>query len=350
MGHGGIRDSLGPGDINYYVIWFVMLASFCGVNCFALISGYVGYHETEKPHKSSKFIDLWLQVVFYCVFSVIVFKTLKMPEIGVRDFVEALFPIAFDKYWYFSAYLGVFIFMPLINKCVREFSNSYLIGMMTIGVGVFSFLATILTRYSDPFLLKGGYGAVWLIFLYFIGAIVKKFKIEERIKAPSLMIIIMVCLVITWVWKVTLISIIGHGIDDMLVIYISPTILLMSVCLLILFSKFHFNTFMTKLITFLAPTAFGIYLFQDSNYFRKYIVAGQYVRYAHNNPLIMVSLILLTGLIQFLIGFIIDKCRGVLFNTIRIRKLSTRVGNIIDTTVDKTIVWTENRLDSQDIN
>lgn len=115
--------------------------------------------------------------------------------------------------------------------------------------------------------------------------------------------------------------------------------------LLILFSKLQFNAFMTKVISILAPTAFGIYLFQDSNYFRKYIVAGQYAGYALNNALIMVGLILLTGLIQFMIGFVIDKCRGALFNAIRIRKLSNRVGSIIDTRVDKTVKWIEKVLD-----
>lgn len=349
MGHGGIRDSLSPRNNNYYVLWFVMLASFCGVNCFALISGYVGYHDIEKPHKFARFIELWFQVVFFCVSTVIVFMILKTPDINIRDLIEAFFPITFEKYWYFSAYLGVFIFMPLINKLVREFSNTYLIKMIVTGIGTFSFLATIITRYSDPFSLNGGYGMVWLIFLYFIGAIVKKYKIENKIKVSSLAFIITTCLVITWAWKVLLISIIGHGIDDLLVIYISPTIFLMSVCLLILFSKFQFSDFVEKMISILAPTTFGIYLFQDSDYFRNIIVAKRYCEYAHRNPLIMVGLILLTGLSQFVLGFLIDKCRNGLFNVIKIKKISNRIGDVIDTMVNKANKWAGTHLGINDI-
>ncbi len=347
MGHGGIRDSLRPGDINYYVLWFIMLASFCGVNCFALISGYVGYHDTDQLHRSSRFIGLWFQVVFYCVTTVAVFGTLKISDISVRDFVEALFPITFEEYWYFSAYFGVFVFMPLINKFVREFSNTYLIEAVIVGAGALSVLATIMTRYSDPFSLKGGYGAVWLIFLYFIGAVIKKIELQKMVKDSSLVFVFSTCLIFTWLWKVVLISVIGHGIDDMLVIYISPTIFLMSVCLLILFSKFEFTGLAAKLISFIAPTAFGIYLFQDSNYFREYIVAGRYVPYAFKNPLIMVGLILLAGLIQFIIGLLIDKCRIVLFNMLGIKKLSNRIGTLVDSIIVSIITRLEKLINAR---
>ncbi len=344
MCHGGIRDALHPGDINFYVFWFVMMVSFGGVNCFALISGYVGYHETEKPHKSARFIDLWFEVVFYCIITVAIFKILKMPDIGIRDFVEAFFPITFERYWFFSGYLGVFVFMPLLNKCIREFSSAWLATMTVVGVGAFSFFATIFTRYSDPFLLNGGYGMVWLIFLYFIGAVVKKYRIADKVTTNTLALIIAACGVITWAWKVFLISTVGHGVDDLLVIYISPTILLMSVCQLLLFSKLKFNSFMTKLIAIMAPTVFGIYLFQDSDYFRAYIVSGSYAGYARKTPLMMVGLILLTSLIQFLMGFVIDKCRAVLFNAIKIKNLSNRIGDVFDDGVNRTIKFVEERL------
>ena len=341
MGHGGVRDSLKPGDINYYVLWFVMLASFCGVNCFALISGYVGYSDIARPHRSSRFINLRVQVVFYCFATVTVFGALKTADIGVRDFVEALFPVTFEKYWYFSAYLGVFVLMPLVDKCVREFSNVYLAGMVVVGTGTLSFLATIMTRYSDPFSLKGGYGVMWMTYLYFIGALIKKTKIEKTITVSSLVFAFSACLLFTWVWKVALISAIGHGIDDLLVIYISPTIFLMSVCLLILFSKIEFSGFPAKLITLIAPTTFGIYLFQDSNYFREYIVAGRYAPYALKNPMIMVGLILLTGLVQFFIGFLADKCRILLFNLLGIKGLAERIGTFVDSEIAKTITRLE---------
>lgn len=343
VGHGGIRDFLTPGSLNYYVIWFVILISFCSVNCFGLISGYVGYQETEKPHKSASFIYLWFQVVFYCFITVTIFKVFKMPDIVTRDFIEALFPISFDKYWYFSAYLGVFIFMPLINKCVREFSKTYMAGMIVVGVGAYSFAATVITRYSDPFLLKGGYGTVWLTFLYFIGAVIKKYKIEDRIGVSFLISIIVICLMATWIWKVTLISVVGHGIDDLLVIYISPTILLMSVCLLMMFSKLKLNSFMTKIISIIAPTTFGIYLFQDSDYFRKYIVAKRYVGYALNGPLIMIGFVFLTSLTHFLIGYLVDTIRNVLFGTIKLKTMSDRIGNTLDIVVNRLIKWLEER-------
>ena len=344
MGHGGIRNSLNPGNVNYYVLWFMMVTFFCGVNCFGLISGYVGYSDIEKPNKSSRFIRLWFQVVFYCITTVIGFKLLNNPDIGLRDFIEAFFPITFERYWYFSAYFGVFIIMPFINKCVREFSDSYLIKITVIGVLAFSFLATIITRYSDPFSLNGGYGFVWLSFLYFIGAIIKKLKFASKVSNKFLVRIILICLITTWLWKVVLISVVGHGIDDLLVIYISPTILLMSVCMLTLFSKFHFNRFVSGFVSFAAPATFGVYLFQDSDYLRKYFITGRYAPLAFENPVTLIALILGIGFIQFLIGLIIDKGRSVLFDAIRINGLANQIGKLIDNILYKSNLFAEKYL------
>ena len=101
---------------------------------------------------------------------------------------------------------------------------------------------------------------------------------------------------------------------------------------------------MTKAVSILAPTTFGIYLFQDSDYFRKYIVAKQYAGYALKNPFIMVGLILLTGLVQFLIGFLIDKSRIILFNAAKMKQISNQIGSTIDDTVNKSIKWAEEYL------
>ena len=48
-------------DANDTVGYFFYAMSFCAVNCFALISGYVGY---KSKHKYANIIYLTLQVIF----------------------------------------------------------------------------------------------------------------------------------------------------------------------------------------------------------------------------------------------------------------------------------------------
>ena len=49
----------------YSTVWLLEAAAYCAVNCYALISGYVGYSDRPKPLRLARCIELWLQVVFY---------------------------------------------------------------------------------------------------------------------------------------------------------------------------------------------------------------------------------------------------------------------------------------------
>ena len=51
----------------YSTVWLLEAAAYCAVNCYALISGYVGYSDRPKPLRLARCIELWLQVVFYSV-------------------------------------------------------------------------------------------------------------------------------------------------------------------------------------------------------------------------------------------------------------------------------------------
>lgn len=48
----------------YSTVWLLEAAAYCAVNCYALISGYVGYSDRPKPLRLARCIELWLQVVF----------------------------------------------------------------------------------------------------------------------------------------------------------------------------------------------------------------------------------------------------------------------------------------------
>lgn len=48
LGRGGILDSVKTFSPNYYIGWFMEIASFGAVNCYAIISGYVCYNKKNK--------------------------------------------------------------------------------------------------------------------------------------------------------------------------------------------------------------------------------------------------------------------------------------------------------------
>ena len=72
LGHGGILGSLSAQNQSYNIVWFLEIWAYSAVDIFALISGFVGYREEEKPIKYSSYILLWVQAIFYGVVSALI--------------------------------------------------------------------------------------------------------------------------------------------------------------------------------------------------------------------------------------------------------------------------------------
>ncbi len=68
LGHGGVLTS--AQGVAYNLSWFIETMCLCGVNCYAIISGFLGY---GKKHRISRYLMLWFQVVFYCLIITIIF-------------------------------------------------------------------------------------------------------------------------------------------------------------------------------------------------------------------------------------------------------------------------------------
>lgn len=58
-------------SMKYNILWILEIMSYCAVNCYALISGFVG---VKSKFKYSNILILWLQVVFYNRFNFLIFR------------------------------------------------------------------------------------------------------------------------------------------------------------------------------------------------------------------------------------------------------------------------------------
>ena len=64
LGKGGVIGNTEAMSAHYYAAILLNIFVFCAVNCFAIISGYVGIN---AKYKYSNFAELWLRVLFYTV-------------------------------------------------------------------------------------------------------------------------------------------------------------------------------------------------------------------------------------------------------------------------------------------
>lgn len=71
LGHGKLLESVDVSSGKYWILWLMETMAYCAVNCYGLISGYVGY---GKKFKLRNIIQLWIEVIFYSVSISIAFK------------------------------------------------------------------------------------------------------------------------------------------------------------------------------------------------------------------------------------------------------------------------------------
>ncbi len=86
LGKGGVRDSVaGTVDVHFLQTWIIQASVYVAVNCYALISGYVGF---RSNFKYSKVVNLWLQVAFYSI-GITLFFLILGKDIGSNDWLAA---------------------------------------------------------------------------------------------------------------------------------------------------------------------------------------------------------------------------------------------------------------------
>ena len=328
LGHGGILDSTKAYSVNYEIAWFIEILALCAVNCYALISGYVGVY---AKFKFSNLILLWLRVVFYSVGIAIVMK-LMIPDIplNLKGFVTLLFPVMTGKYWYFTSYFLMYLFIPILNYALKSLSQNILKLSLLAIVFLTSVVAPVANIFSDNiWWLGGGYSTFWLIILYLIGGYIRRFGILENVKNFWFCLAYLFFAFLTFgsriVIQLVTTSLFGSiKYENLWTSYISVTILAEAVSLLLFFSRIQFKSIFRKIVVFVAPLAFSVYLIHEHPYIREQLIDNRFAWYANLNSALMVLSIIGTAIAIFVLCILIDCLREALFNVLKAKcKLSS---------------------------
>lgn len=326
LGHGGILK-LDHSPMNFSLVWFLEILAYPAVNCFVLISGFVGYKEDNPFPKIKNIISLVFTVAFYSISIFLIFIFWGIEPFGLNGLIKSVFPTIFKSYWFFSAYFGLFLISPLLNQLVQKMNLKNAVVFLSV-VSLFSIISII----CDTFSLLGGYSLIWFVFIYLIGAIIKKFKGNELLSKKWWFIIALASFMITWVSKIAL-HFSGIGFLEKqsggLVSYVSPTIILMAIALLCLFSKIKFNPSFAKIISFFASSAFSVYLIHDNNYIRTHLMSKIHMMVDDFNVVLLTLFIIGCVLAIFFACILIDKIRAGIFKIANIDKLSVQIEKLI---------------------
>ena len=327
LGQGGLLDS--AHGISFWSANFMEAASYCAVNCFAIISGYV---MCRSKITASKIAELWLQLFFYTASISVIFFFVMPETIGFGSLLNAVFPVTRDTHWYITSYFGMYLLTPLLNAGIQNASKKQLEATL---ISCFVFIC-ILPKllFTSPYILNTGYSMLWLSFLYIFGGYMRQHNVLEKAKKRTGWIMYFLSVLITWLASFV-IEIAHINSNNLLLEYTSPTIILAATGLFIALSKQSFPVGINKIIAFLSPAALGVYLIHTFNPVWENIIKGFATDYATQPTIIMLALVLLSAVIIYVACSAIDLLRIQLFRLCRVKALCIKIENLLNKIYEK---------------
>jgi len=317
LGVGGILIATREGTAANNIAWFIETANICAVNCFGLVSGYV---LCKGHYRRSRLLSLWLRVVLESLIITAAFALLVRGTVGASDWIKVFTPVIHGVYWYFTAYFALFFFVPYINKMISALSKREMVSLAVSVVLVFSFLGNILN--TDIFYLHGGYGFLWLLCLYVLGACMRNIEFKENINNYWYLAAYVLCVVVSWAFMELLNS-------PRVISYTSPFILFSSMLLLLFFRRLEFKSAASqKFISMLARTSFGVYIIHTHPLIWGNLLTDRFIPYLKYPVPVTVVAIILTAVAIYAVCTLGDWLVEKFFKLIRIDLLEKAVDDI----------------------
>ena len=310
LGKGGLRDAVeGKEDAYFVIVWTMQILAYVAVNCYGLISGYIGL---DSKTKLSKIVFLWLQVVFYTVLITASFFLAGFP-LDSQDWLGAIFPVVTSQYWYVTAYFGLLIFKPLLDQGLRSLSDKQLLHLLVGFYLVFSLAPAIFNNKVLEYSLSKGFGMTWLIILYVFGAYLRRLDLE-KIKTSFLVALYLFSSLITFLGM--------NGIGEIWFWYPSPSLVLASLAVFILFAKWKISGQgrLGALIAFLAPASFGVYLIHLHPLIEKHLLVDQFISLLYLEEWLLPLALFCLSFVIYLVSSLIERVRLWLFRRLKLRE------------------------------
>ncbi|WP_110308804.1 acyltransferase family protein [Dysgonomonas alginatilytica] len=272
------------------------------VNCFVFISGYYGI-----KFKAKTLLSFIVQAVFYSVATYLIYHAfISTEDYSTKELIHSFFPVTYVRWWFLSAFLGVYILSPFINKGIDSL-NIYQSGFILIAL-LYLNCSYPVTKYN----FYSGDGCTFfnLLCIYILARFCSKYI--KDIKKP---LILYIC---TYLLTLLLIYILlANSYADIawrLIAYSSPLVILGAVLFFYTFRKIKIKS---NVINKIAPLCFGVYLIHDTADTRSLIKGFiEQINNAVTNPLIMGLTVIGIAILIFIVCASIEKIRQIIFNPI----------------------------------
>lgn len=328
VGVGGICGNAELLGTNFLVSQFLRIATFCAVNVYALISGFVGWSRTPKP---SSLLKLWAKVICFCI-GITVLTQLLAPElVGLPDLWKAFTPVTQAKYWYFNAYVVLFFLIPLLNRAIQGITGREAIFSMA-GLAVLV-MSLSFSNLRSTFLLADGYSALWLVLLYLAGGLLARFDIPRKLTAGQWAALYLLAVLANFLPRMGLLWLKPEywtpANINLKVQYTNPTIVLSAVALLGCFSRLELKERTIRVVKKLSPHSFGVYLAHTHTLVFAHCISGRLAGLAAAPLWELLAKLFAVTLLIYAVGLAADWAITMGMRLTRLDRLMKKADNLL---------------------
>jgi surface polysaccharide O-acyltransferase-like enzyme len=308
---GGALDTGYGSEINT-ISW--VLEAFCivAVNCYMFITGYF---LIKSKFSIIKILKLWGQVLFYSITIYLIFLFTNIIDFNIKDMIVSFMPIITKEYWFVTVYILLYLLSPYLNILIYNLSKKQFKTLIGIMLFVFCICTTFLPS-SFTLDTTRGYGIIWFVCLYFIGAYIRlHFDGKSKINILNfLLYFIITILVIVSRFIITDICNIFNvntAYNLKFYEYNSITILLSSIFLFLFFKNLNINSNIIKTTVLkIAPLTLGVYLIHEQSNMRIILYKNilNTSNYLDNNFFVIISIT--SSILIFIICIFVEFLRN----------------------------------------
>lgn len=317
----------------HFVLYIILAICIVHVNSFILVTGYF---QCKSKLKLTKVIQLNNSIWFYTVSIVLFFIIVKGNTFNSIELLKTFLPISYNDYWFLTNYLILYLISPILNTVINNIDEKKFKRIIVLLLFIDSILPTLTN--SSFFNVTLGYSLYHFIFLYFVGAFLRNYPIEDWyiFKKTSKKALQLISLFIFFLMAFIniinqsaskellnmhpIIAEVGIIFSNSFIAYNNPLVIIQTIAFFIFFSTLNLkNTF----INYISTGTIGIYLIHDNSNIRN--VLYKFLGFNGNNYSVMILVkILGCAILIFISCLIIELIRKFIFKLIYNTKIAKK--------------------------
>lgn len=325
---GRVLELTQRGSQMYFVVWSIEAFCFISVNCYMLISGYF---LSERAFSWRRLLSFYATVLFYSVAISLICYLSGIVEFSFKSFLSVFPIIGSRSNWYVTVYVAVLLISPLLNLIPNSFSKDTFKRVLIVLFVLFSVFPTLFF-WSDQFNVSSGYSILWFMFLYVLGAYIKRYGLAiSFVKAIFMYLSLALLPIVKFTIDLFFSNTSLGGYAGMLYAYNSIPCFMASLVLFcfIVNQNRQYSIFGSKVISFLGKVSFGVFFIHSFVLVRdKLWIAMGSMKYIGSRWSVIHGFICIL-IVYFACG-IVDFIRDKLFNLLKINACINKIAKQLD--------------------